>query len=274
MEDRVERLSNLFNEITAWVIVEIVIAALITWLAIKAVSRVLPVVAEILPTWLRQTTLNTVPIFRLCMLLILVFWVTPLVFNITFQNFIVIGGALSVAIGFAFKDLASSVIAGFIALFEKPYALGDWIRVGDEYGEVVKIGMRSFGIKTPEDSIVTIPHDRIWTENISNANSGTSELMCVASFFLARGQYLGSVSDILRDVAATSVFLNWEKPIIVVCENTSFGVTYVLKAYPYEPRDQFAFVSDLTERGNSELAIAKIKSVSVPDEFGVQQAHE
>lgn len=267
MEERTEKISNLFNEITSWLILELIIACLLTWLIIKVTAKILPVVAEFLPASLRQFALNAVPITRVLVLSILILWAIPQIFNVTLQNFILIAGALSVAIGFALKDLSSAVIAGLIALFEKPYRSGDWVRVGDDYGEVISIGMRAFQLRTADDDVISVPHDRIWSKNISNSNNGTSTLMCVAEFYVERGQTSKDITQILKDVAKTSPFLNLDRDVIVVAKNVPFGMVYKLKAYPFEPRDQFAFITDLTERGNAALSRAEVETVSFPKEM-------
>lgn len=267
MENRTEKLSNLFNEITGWLVVELLIACLLAWVIVKVTAKVLPVIAEFLPARLRQFALNAVPITRVVVLAVLILWAIPQVFNVTLQNFILIAGALSVAIGFALKDLSSAVIAGLIALFEKPYRSGDWVRVGDDYGEVISIGMRAFQLRTADDDVISIPHDRIWSKNISNSNNGTGTLMCVAEFYVARGQTTKEISQILKDVAKTSPFLNLDRDIVVVARNLPYGMVYKLKAYPFEPRDQFAFITDLTERGNAALESAGVETTSFPTEM-------
>lgn len=267
METRTEKISNLFNDITGWVVAEILISILVAWIFIKVCQLVLPWLADLLPAQLRNVTLNAVPILRVLTLLVLIILIVPLVFNISLQNFVFIAGALSVAVGFAVKDLASSVIAGFVALFDKPYRLGDWITIGDDYGEVVTIGTRAVQIRTPNDNVVTISHDRIWTDNVSNANDGFGTLMCVATFYIERDQNLDEITPLLKSVARTSPYLNLDRDVIVVMENEPFCMVYKLKAYPFEPRNQFAFITDMTERGNSALFEAGIISASIPKDL-------
>ncbi len=269
MEDQVDKFANLFNTLSVWVISEGIVVIILAWVLFKTIEKVLPVVAERLPAGLRQGTLNAIPITRVLLIIGVIVWLVPLIFNVTLQNFVLIAGALSVAIGFALKDLASAVIAGLVALFEKPYRLGDWVRVGENYGEVITVGMRAFQLRTPDDNIVTIPHDRIWTHNIINGNDGDSTLMCVADFFVARGQPTEGVAERLRDVARTSQFLNLDRAIIVVAKNTPVGITYQVKAYPFEPRDQFAFITDLTERGNAMLLAKGVETTEFPSELAV-----
>jgi small conductance mechanosensitive channel len=71
----------------------------------------------------------------------------------------------------------------------------------------------------------------------------------------------------LKSVARTSPYLNLDRDVIVVMENAPFCMVYKLKAYPFEPRNQFAFITDMTERGNSALFEAGIISASIPKDL-------
>ena len=87
---------------------EIGIVVLGTWLAIFLVRLTLPYLAARGPSRVRLYLLAAVPIIRLVLLVVAILWIVPIVFNITFQNFLVISGAASVAIGFAFKELSAA----------------------------------------------------------------------------------------------------------------------------------------------------------------------
>lgn len=226
-----------------------------TWLTIVLAYKVFPYLAEKGPSQLRLYLLGAVPVIRLVLLVVGLLWLIPIVSNITFQNFLVIFGAASVAIGFAFKDYVSSLTAGVVAIFERPYRPGDWIEIDGDYGEVCSVGMRSVEVCTPSDNIVYIPHEKIWQNNISNANDGARTLMCVASFYLKPAHDAQQIRQALRDVALTSAYLDYHKPVRVVLAETAWGTHYKLKAYPFDMRDQFSFISDLTIRG--KLAITE-----------------
>ncbi|MEO7917021.1 MAG: mechanosensitive ion channel domain-containing protein [Dokdonella sp.] len=213
--------------------------------------------------------LGAVPVIRLVLLVIAVTWVIPIVFNITLQNFLVIAGALGVAIGFAFKDYVSSLIAGIVAIFERPYRPGDWVRIAGDYGEVRSVGMRAIEICTPAGDIVHVPHEKIWRNNIANSNDGTHTLMCVASFYLRPDHDAARVRVALRDVALTSAYLEYDKPVVVMLADTPLGTHFQIKAYPFDMRDQFHFISDLTIRG--KLAIAESGAAEVQATPGVVQ---
>ncbi|MDQ2778297.1 MAG: mechanosensitive ion channel family protein [Pseudomonadota bacterium] len=235
-----------------------------TTLAIILARKLLPFLAERGPSQLRLLLLGAVPIIRLVLLTVAVLWVFPIIFNITLQNFLLIGGAVSVAIGFAFKDYVSSLIAGIVAIAERPYRPGDWVEIGGDYGEVRAVGLRSLELRTPDDNIVHVPHEKIWQHNISNANDGARTLQCVASFYLAPLHDAALVQRALNDVALTSAYLSYDQPVRVVLTEVPWGTHYKLRAYPFDMRDQFAFISDLTVRGKLALAEAGATQISVP----------
>ncbi|APW46701.1 mechanosensitive ion channel family protein [Rhodoferax antarcticus] len=262
-----QKAAKLINDLQDISFTKIGLILLVTWLVILLARRLLPYLAERGPSQLRLYLLGAVPTIRLVLLVIATTWVIPIVFNITLQNFLVIAGALGVAIGFAFKDYVSSLIAGFVAIFERPYRPGDWVRIGDDYGEVRTVGMRAIEICTPADDIVHVPHEKIWQNNIANSNDGTRTLMCVASFYLRPNHDAGRVRVALRDVALSSAYLEYDKPVVVMLADTPLGTHYKLKAYPFDMRDQFHFISDLTIRG--KLAIADSGAAEVQAMPGV-----
>ncbi len=255
---------RLINDLQSISFGRITMIVAVTWLAIHAAQKILPFVAERGPTQARLYLLGAVPIIRLVLLTAAILWIVPLIFNITFQNFLVIAGAASVAIGFAFKDYASSLIAGIVAIFERPYRPGDWVKIGGDYGEVRQVGLRAIRLQTAADDMVTVPHDRIWTDNISNANDGSRTLMCIANFYVAPGTDGAKIKAALWDVAATSPYLGYQKPISVIVQQLPWATHYMLKAYPFDLRDQFSFISEMTLRGKLAIVEANGEIVSAP----------
>jgi len=231
-------------------IVIIAVAALaLTWV----LRRIIPWIAHKVPARYRLIVLGMLPILRLVITVLAIGLIVPEVVNLTRDNLIVIGGALGVALGFGFKDLISSIIAGVIAIFDKPYRPGDWVKVGDDYGEVKNVGLRAFQMVTPGDDIVTVTHDRVWGANISNSNDGASTLMCVAQFHVSGEHDEERLCRSLREVALTSPYLNYARPVKVVAAEEAWGMRYKLRAYPFDARDQFDFVTDMTIRGRETV---------------------
>ncbi|MEX0791796.1 MAG: mechanosensitive ion channel domain-containing protein [Pirellulaceae bacterium] len=253
IDEPVKDMGRLFQDFSQVHVVQIILIVIVAVLVIRVSQNLLPWLADRLPTRWRQPTLVLVPILRLIAIALGFILIVPRVVDPTFENLITLFGAVGLALGFAFKDYASSLIAGIVALYEMPYRPGDWIEVDGTYGEVANIGARTVDIVTPDDTVVFIPHLKLWTNLIHNANNGGPNLMCVAEFFLDARHDAATVKRILYDVALTSPFLQLQQPIVVIVTEKPWGTHYLLRTYPIERRDQFQFLTDLTVRGKDAL---------------------
>ncbi|MEJ2091101.1 MAG: mechanosensitive ion channel [Syntrophobacterales bacterium] len=242
-------------------IVKVVIILAVAWLLAKAVERFLPWLAERVTGRLRLYILPSVPVLRLVILIGAIVSIVPLVINLTFSNSLAIIGATGFALGFAVKDYVSSIIAGIVSLYERPYRPGDWVQIDGAYGEVQSVKLRALRLVTPDDTVVTIPSLKLWNTNIFNANDGRRNLMCVVDFYLEPRHDAALVRQTLYDVALTSPYINLESPILVIVAEKPWGTHYKIKAYPVDSRDQFQFISDLTIRGKSALVDLKVQAV-------------
>lgn len=77
-------------------------------------------------------------------------------------------GIFTVAIGFASQTSASNLISGIFLLFEKPFAIGDTIVVGDTTGVVISIDVFSTRLKTFDNLFVRIPNETLMKGQITN----------------------------------------------------------------------------------------------------------
>ncbi|MDS1309282.1 MULTISPECIES: mechanosensitive ion channel family protein [Marinobacter] len=257
-------IKSAFASITSQALLKALLVIIIASLVIVAVQKVLPRVAEKLGGKPRLYLLASVPLLRLLIIFATITVVVPILVEPSFENMVAIFGALALALGFAFKDYANSLIAGIVTLYEMPYRPGDWIEVDGQYGVVRAINTRAAEIVTPDDTVVIIPHNKLWNSLIANGNDGTDNLMCTADFYLEANHDVSQVRDLLRDVAFTSPRTKTWQPVLVIVFNKPWGMHYRVKAYPFDPKEQFQFVSELTARGSAELARQNVKFVSVP----------
>ena len=94
-----------------------------------AISWLVPRLAEAVPARFRTRVLTLVPALRLLLGTAAIVWAVPKVIAQTPQNLVAVVGALGIALGFAFKDYVASLVAGVIAVAERPYRQGDWVRI-------------------------------------------------------------------------------------------------------------------------------------------------
>lgn len=76
-----------------------------------------------------------------------------------------IGGAI---LALAAKDSVENLFGSVTILFEVPFGIGDWVKVGDVEGTVEEISLRSTRIRTFADSIVVLPNRTLTTSPVEN----------------------------------------------------------------------------------------------------------
>jgi potassium efflux system protein len=76
--------------------------------------------------------------------------------------------ALGLGIGFGLQQIMNNFVSGLILLFERPVKVGDSIQLGDLGGEVLRIGMRSSTLRTPQGAEVIVPNSKMIEEKVTN----------------------------------------------------------------------------------------------------------
>jgi len=251
-----------FSSITSDALLEALAVVILASVLIMLVQKLIPAVAGKLGGKLRLYLLASVPLLRLLIIVLTIVTVVPILVEPSFENMVAIFGALGLALGFAFKDYANSLIAGIVTLYEMPYRPGDWIEVNGRYGEVRSIGTRAAEIVTLDDTVIVIPHSLLWNTLLANGNDGTDNLMCVAELHLDPNHNVARMQHLFRDVVFTCPLTKTYQPVIVTVSATDDAMRYRLKAYPLEPREQSRFISDLTARAADVCAREGVRMVS------------
>lgn len=70
-------------------------------------------------------------------------------------------GIFTVAIGFASQTSASNLISGLFLVAERPFSVGDVIRVGTTTGEVLSIDLLSVKLRTFDNLFVRLPNESL-----------------------------------------------------------------------------------------------------------------
>ena len=73
-------------------------------------------------------------------------------------------GVGSIVIGFALQDTLSSLVAGLLLAFEKPFEVGHWVRYGPYEGQIVEMNWRAVRVRTIERDVVIIPNSLMGKE--------------------------------------------------------------------------------------------------------------
>ena len=270
-KETAEQTREIVSKITTDKIVQGLLILLAAYIILRVVDRFVIWLSERIAKEWRLRVKQFLPFLRMVILAFTTAILANMFLNLSKENILAVTGTVAVALGFAFKDYASSIIAGIVGLFEAPYGVGDRIKIGDYYGEVVSYGLRAVRIQTPNDNAITVPHNKIWTEAISNANAGALEAQVVTKFYFAHDVEVNLVKEILYRVAQTSKYTSLKLPIVVVMAEKPWGTVFKLKAYPLDARDEFIYQTDLITR--AKQAFVK-HQVNYPDLAAVSELPE
>lgn len=71
----------------------------------------------------------------------------------------------------AFQDVLKNFIAGIYLLVERPFTIGDRVKVRDAEGSVEEVDIRTTALKTDAGVLILVPNNIIFTEIVTNRSA-------------------------------------------------------------------------------------------------------
>jgi len=212
----------------------------------------------------RITTL--IPLVKFLIYGTALYVVVTLLFELSSTQLIAFSGLLGAALGLGLKDLLADVVGGLVLVAEQPYQIGDKISIGEYYGEVVNIGIRSTQVLTPNDTLVSVPNYIFFNDSVANANAGQAEMLVTVDFYIDPESDARRARRIVEDALISSqyVYITDEYPIEVHMEDDLHYRTITGKAYINDLRNELRFETDVTDRVFKEFSRQNIHSPKVP----------
>jgi small conductance mechanosensitive channel len=127
-------------------------------------------------------------------------------------------GVVGIAVGFAAQDSLANVIAGFLIFIDKPFEVGDWISVGDRYGMVKDITMRSTRIRSNQNTYIVIPNRTIIDAVLVNHSKHGATRVDVPIGIAYKENILAAREVVLAAVRETEGVASEPPPDVVVTE--------------------------------------------------------
>lgn len=161
----------------------------------------------------------------------------------------VIGGGLAFATGFALRDLVASFIAGITIMFDRPFQVGDRVSYGGQYGDIVKIGLRSVRMNTLDHNLITIPNNKVFTDVTSSGNYGRLEMQVPMEFLIGSDQDPRVAVDLIREACLASPYVFLENPVPILVRQelvgNHFAIALKARPYVYDCKYEKAFETDV-----------------------------
>ena len=115
---------------------------------------------------------------------------------------LLVGGAVIGALAIVFQGLLRDFVAGLVVLLEDRYAIGDWIEVDGEQGDVLDVGILSTQLRTLDQRVVVVPHSSAQqVVNHTKIRSGAVVRVTLAHPVRSIPEALGVVQQVLDGLA-------------------------------------------------------------------------
>lgn len=89
-------------------------------------------------------------------------------FGSVLAAFATLGGALTLAIGFAAQDLIANFVAGVFVIKDRTFTVGDWIEWNGNDGVVREIHLRVTKLDTLDNQLMTVPNSDLANAAVIN----------------------------------------------------------------------------------------------------------
>lgn len=138
-----------------------------------------------------------------------------------------IGG---LALAMAAKDSVANIFGGVMVFTDKPFKVGDRIKIGGFDGIIVEIGIRSSRLKTLEGRMVTIPNSKFTGEMVENVSVEPSRkiVLKLGLTYDMTPEQLELAMQLLKDISTNNN--NIEENVIIGFNefgDFALGITYI-----------------------------------------------
>lgn len=159
-------------------------------------------------------------------ILVMVMVLAHLGFDLT--ALVATAGVATIAIGFAAQTSLSNLISGMFLLVEKPFQIGDIIRVSGTMGVVHSIDLMSIKLRTFDNLYIRIPNETMIKSEVTTVTRFPIRRMDFELRFSYRND-LQKVLKALEEVAAANSFaMDEPAPVILIRKLGEHGIEILL----------------------------------------------
>lgn len=208
------------------------------------------VFSEVLPIHVRDRIPKLlVDFLRTFLVLVGVAFVLSEIWDANLARLLTALGVGSVVIGLALQDVLGGLFSGLALLSSRPFAVGDWIKVGELEGQVKSIDWRAVTIVTRQKDDVVIPNSVLGKTEFHNFNRPDPVHMERVGFDISFDDPPSKVKRVLEEAAlATPGILKDPAPIATLISYDEFSVHYEILIFMEDYAKKPLILNDFTSR--------------------------
>jgi len=217
--------SKYFNAETIEKLLRIGIILVVGIIIITIISAI---TNKLLPAKMTQQRQMLIKRFFRYTLIVILFLIIVSELKINLTAIFGAAGVIGIVIGVASQTSIGNIVSGFFLVSEKPFEIGDLIKIGDKTGTVYSIDLLSIKIKTFDNLLLRIPNQTVISSEVTNVTRFPIRRLDF-DLSVAYKEDLEKVKQILeRVVKRNPLCLDEPEPIIVFKTFGPSGIHIIL----------------------------------------------
>ncbi len=168
-------------------------------------------------------------------------------------------GIVGITIGFAARDAFSNLISGILLYLDRPFVIGDLVEIGDYYGRVDRITLRSTRIITADGKMLAVPNAEMINKTVTSY-SNVPNLRLDIEARVGVSEDIGKVRQVLLGVlVGDPAYLDKPPARVIVTQLNDYNVAVELQAWIKDEKSHVDKRSELREKVFNALNEAHIE---------------
>ena len=172
---------------------------------------------------------------------------------------------MGILISLASSSSLSNMIAGLVLTYTGAFRVGDRVKIGDSYGDILKPSLLATQIRTIKNEEITIPNSIVLNTSVINytRKAKTSGLILHTTVTIGYDAPWRKVHDLLiRAAVETPGVLPQPQPFVWQTALNDFYVTYEINAYTDSPQEKDQIYATLHSRIQDSFYEAGVEIMS------------
>lgn len=168
-------------------------------------------------------------------------------------------GIVGITIGFAARDAFSNLISGMLIYLDRPFVIGDLVEIGDYYGRVDQITLRSTRVITSDGKMLAVPNAEMINKTVTSYTN-VPHLRLDIEVTVGVTEDIGKVRQVLLEVLfGDPDYLDKPPARVIVTQLNDYNVAVELQAWIKDERSHVEKRAELREKVFEALTKAHIE---------------
>ncbi len=196
------------------------------------------------PDWARPT-------YQIVRVLVIAFMIVSIWGYIPGSDSPVFQG-ISVFLGFLFTfgsaGSLSNIIAGLVLTYMRLFKIGDRVKIGEVFGDVIEKSSLVTRVRTPKNEIISIPNSTVMSSHTINYSSDAPEKGLIIHTTVTIGYdipWKKMHAALIEAAKRTELVVATPEPFVLQTSLEDFYVAYQINAYVKEANKQATIYSNL-----------------------------